>query len=267
MSPKVADMTSTDLVQAFDARLAIYDLDDRAQRVIAEIWPIIAPHLERAVEENIAATIKMAFVGTIVAQNADLLKKLELAHYRALLVGKPDRHYAELCRDTVEQEAAIGLDARMRSIAGSFVLKAALDALGHKYRFSPARLVECTKIISRVICFDIASAITLHLEAAELRRRNRREKIDAAIADLGTAIDEALDAIENTSVSLATTCTNMTGLSDETLNRMTAAAAAANETAQRVKLTGDATERLSASITHIGARSVPRLGDDKGRLG
>ena len=252
MGPKVAAMTSTDLVQAFDARLAIYDLDDRAQRIIAEIWPIIAPHLERAVEENIAATIKMAFVGTIVAQNTDLLKNLELAHYRALLVGKPDRHYAELCRDTVEQEAAIGLDARMRSIAGSFVLKAALDALARKYRFSPARLVECTKIISRVICFDIASAITLHLEAAELRRRNRREKIDAAIADLGTAIDEALDAIENTSLSLATTCTNMSGLADETLNRMTIAAAAANETAQRVKLTGDATERLSASINHIG---------------
>src|SRR5580700_1885116 len=95
MGPKVAAMTSTDLVQAFDARLAIYDLNDRAQRVIAEIWPVIAPDLELAVEENIAATTKMAFVGTIVAQNVDLLKKLELAHYRALLVGKPDRHYAE----------------------------------------------------------------------------------------------------------------------------------------------------------------------------
>jgi hypothetical protein len=46
-----------------------------------------------------------------------------VAHFQALLQGKLDQRYAESCRQTVEQEAALGLDARMRSTAGSYVLK------------------------------------------------------------------------------------------------------------------------------------------------
>ena len=117
-------MAQIDLpLQAFEARLALYGLDDRARRIVAETWPVIAPHLERAVDENLAATRNMAFVGPIVAKNADLLKRLELAHYEALLVGKLDRHYAEISQNTIAKETAIGLDARMRSIGGSFSLR------------------------------------------------------------------------------------------------------------------------------------------------
>jgi methyl-accepting chemotaxis protein len=44
----------------------------------------------------------------------------------------------------------------------------------------------------------------------------------------------------------------MSELANDTLRQMTAAAAAANETAQRVKVTGEATEQLSTSINHTG---------------
>ena len=40
---------------------------------------------------------------------------------------------------------------------------------------------------------------------------------------------------------------------------MTIAAAAANETAQRVKVTGEATEQLSASINNIGGEAIQGL--------
>ncbi len=35
-------MATTESVQAFDARLVMYGLDERARRVVAETWPVIA---------------------------------------------------------------------------------------------------------------------------------------------------------------------------------------------------------------------------------
>jgi methyl-accepting chemotaxis protein len=260
-------MAHIDLVEAFEARLALYGLDDRARRIVAEIWPVIAPHLERAVDENLAATIKMAFVGKIVAQNADLLKKLELTHYKALLIGKLDLHYAELCSHTVDQEAAIGLDARMRSIAGSFVLKGALDALARKYRFSPARLVECTKIISQVICFDIASAMTLHRQSVEQATLVRRQAIDDAIADFASAIGAVIEAIKEASGSLTATSATLQHVAENTRNRTAAASSASTETARRMDMTVTATEELSGSIQEIGRQAAHGLGMAQSAVG
>ena len=118
------------------------------------------------------AVTELPSIGKAVAQNQDLVKKLEVAHFQALLGGQLDQRYAESCRQTVQQEAAIGLDARIRSTAGSFMLKAALDALARKHRFSSAKLAERGKIVSQVISFDVANAN----ELCTGRRRNRRHK-------------------------------------------------------------------------------------------
>src|SRR5580704_5548545 len=124
----------TDLVQAFEARLTLYGLDDRSRRVLAEAWPVLAPHLERAIDDVIVAVRVLPRIGQTVAQNTEFFKKLQLAHFRSLLGGKLDRDYAESCRHTVHQEAAMGMDGRIHSTAGSYVLKSALEALGRKYR-------------------------------------------------------------------------------------------------------------------------------------
>ena len=101
--------------------------------------------------------------------------KLALTHFEVLLAGNLDERYAESCRRTVEQEAALGFDARIRSTAGSYVLKAALDALARKHRFSSAKVAERGRAISQVIAFDVANAMTLYRQASEqatLVRRN-----------------------------------------------------------------------------------------------
>jgi hypothetical protein len=155
-------MPQTDLVQAFEARAQMYSLDGRARRILAETWPVIEPALDQAIAEIITAISVLPRVGEIVAQNAELYKKLEAAHFRALLGGKLDGAYAESCRHTVLEEAAIGLDARVRSTAGSYVLKAALDALARKYWFSAAKVAARGRVISQAISFDVANAMTLH---------------------------------------------------------------------------------------------------------
>jgi methyl-accepting chemotaxis protein len=248
-------MPPTELVQAFEARLALYSIDDRARRIIKEAWPVIAPNLERAIDEILVATAGLPLIGNIITQNRDLLKKLELSHFQALLGGNLDERYAESCRETVRQEAALGLDARIRSTAGSYVLKAALDALARKHPFSARKTVARAKVISQVISFDVANAMTLHRAAAEQAAAARRLAIDAAIADFAGAIGDVVEAIKEASGSLTATCATLRQVADDTLNRMASASSASAEIAEHMAGTVTATDGLSGSIQEIGQQS------------
>jgi methyl-accepting chemotaxis protein len=248
-------MASPELLPGFEARLVLFALDEQTRSVLRKMWPKIAPHLEQAIDEFVAATKNLPGIGKNIAQHKDLIKKLELSHFEALLDGRLDYHYVESCRKTVQQEAEMGLDGRMRSTAGNFVLGAAHDILARKYWFSPAKFVERSKIISRVICFDVSNAMTLHREAAEKATQTRRKTIDEAIAGFSGAIGEVVEAINKTTSLLTTTCSTMKQVADDTLSRMASASAASAEIAQHVEVTVAATEELSASIQEIGQQT------------
>jgi methyl-accepting chemotaxis protein len=260
-------MAQSELIQGVDARYKLYELDARARGAIKQIWPTIAPHLDKAVDTILDATAKLSHLSPVVVQHRNLIKKLEISHLEALLSGDLDANYFESCRKTVEQEAALGIDARFRSTAGNCVLRAALDALERKHRFSHSKLIENAKLVSQAIAFDVANAMTLHREAAEMSAHKRRQAIDEAIADFAGAIGEVLEAIKGASSSLTTTCKTMREVADDTLNRMAVASSAAAETTHRVKMTGEATEELSGSIQHIGQEATRGLEMAKAAVG
>src|SRR6202030_3694485 len=241
-------MPQTDLVQAFEARLKMYSLDGRARSILAETWPVIEPELDQEVDEILGGVRVLPRIGDIVTRNTDLFKKLEVAHFRALLGGKLDGAYAESCRHTVQQEAAIGLDARARSTAGSYVLKAALDALARKHWFSAAKVAERGRVVSQAISFDVANAITLHRQAAEQASAARRGAIDDAITEFAGAIGEVVEAIKEAAGSLTATCSTLNQVADDTRGRMASASSASAATTQRMAATVAATEALSDSI-------------------
>ena len=255
------------LIQGVESRYALYELDAPARRAIKELWPAIAPDLEKTVDTILKAIASMPKIGAIIVQHRDLIKQLELSHLEALLNGELDDTYFESCQKTVGQEAALGFDARLRSTAGNYVLRAALDALARVYWYSPAKLAASAKLVSQVLAFDVANAITLHREAAEKAADGRRIAIDEAIGDFAGAIGEVLQAITEASTSLTTTCESMREVAGDTLKRMAVASSAAAETTQRVKMTGEATEELSASIQHIGQEATRGLDMAKAAVG
>jgi len=137
------------------------------------------------------------------------------------------------------------------------VLRGALDALARAHRFSPAKLAERAKVVSQVISFDVANAMTLHRQAAERAAHSRRDAIDAAIAEFDGAIGEVIEAIKEASASLTLTGSM---LRQNTLNRMASASSASAETARRMEATVTATEELSGSIQEIGQQATNGLG-------
>ena len=155
-------------------------------------------------------------------------------------------------RRTVEQETAVGIDSRMRSSAGNFVLCATLKALERKYPFSRHKANERAAVVSQVIALDVSNAIALHREFSEKASHARRKTIDAAISEFADAIGDVLAAIKETSASLTTTSGALKEVADDTLGRMAKASAAAANTAQRVGTVEEATGELSQSIAQIG---------------
>ncbi len=260
-------MSQSQLIDGVEGRYALYGLDAPARSAVKRLWPTIAPSIGQAVDAILTATENLPRIGAIAAQHGALIKQLELSHLEAMLSGDLDRPYFESCRITVAQEAALGFDARLRSTAGNYVLRSAIDALARKHRFSPAKLAEDVKLVSQVIAFDIANAMTLHREAAETAAERRRNTIDEAIAQFDGAIGEVLKAITEASALLTSTCATMRQVADDTLQRMAVASKAAADTTERVKMTGSATEELSGSIQHIGEQATHGLDMAKAAVG
>ncbi len=252
-------MKDSGFLDGFEARVRFFCLDERAQSLMKEIWPLIAPRVEDAIDDILAAAGNMPLIATAIAENRDLIKALEASHFEALLGGGLDNHYVESCRRTVVQESAVGLDARMRSSAGGFVLRAALKALARKHWFSPRKLVDRAIVVSQLIAFDVSNAMTLHRQSAEQAAAARRKVIDAAIADFATAIGAVVGAIKEASASLSSTCGTMKQVADDAFGRMASASSAAADTSQRVDAAGAATEELSQSIEHIGQQATRGL--------
>src|SRR3984885_9595247 len=111
--------------KGFEARIEQFGLDERARGIMKEAWPVIAPNLDNAIEEVLTAAGKLPHIADVIASKRALIRELEAAHFEALLGGGLDSRYVDSCRRTVEQEAAIGLDGRMRSTAGNHVLRMA----------------------------------------------------------------------------------------------------------------------------------------------
>jgi methyl-accepting chemotaxis protein len=260
-------MATTELLQAFDARLVLYDIDERTRRIVAEAWPVIEPSLDDAVDEILKATRTLPNVGDIVADNWAFLKKLETAHFKSLLGGNLDVHYVESCLQTVTQEAELGFDARLRSTGGSYLIKAALAALARKYRFSASTVAQYGAMVSRVISFDVSNAMTLHRQRAEQATLARRKAIDDAIADFAGAIGDVVEAIKEASVSLTQTSATLNEVAEDTRRRMAAASSASAETARRMEATVTATEELSGSIAEIGRQASLGLGMARSAVG
>jgi len=241
------------------ARLANYELDERARLMLREMTPLVESQLEIAINEVIAGATRLVQVAEIYRKHGNEIRQIETTQFRALLSANFDSHYLETCRRTVEQETALGFEGRARLNCGAAVLRRSIDALNRKYRFSPAAVALRTKILSQAIFFDIATTSTHYLQRTKETVAARRQMIDDAIGDFDGAIGGVIDAIKEASTSLTATSATMQQVTDDTLRRMASASAASVETTDSVDATVAATEELTSSIAEIGEQTAQGL--------
>ena len=52
-------MDSIEPIPVYETRLAVHRIDEHIRSILAETWPLLAPHLERTIDEVLAAITKL----------------------------------------------------------------------------------------------------------------------------------------------------------------------------------------------------------------
>jgi methyl-accepting chemotaxis protein len=252
-------MSLPEVAPEIAARLANYELDERARRMLREMRPLIEPQIAGAIDEVIDGASRLIQVAAIYEKHGKTIRQIEIAQFHALLSADFDSRYLEICRSTVDRETAMGFEGRARLNCGAALLRHSIDVLTRKHRFSPSALAARTKVLSQAIFFDLATTSTYYLQRTKETNAARRKAIDDAIGDFDGAIGGVIDAIKEASTSLTATSSTMQHVTEDTLRRMASASSAAVETTESVDATVAATEELTSSIAEIGEQTARGL--------
>jgi methyl-accepting chemotaxis protein len=252
-------MTLPQVAPELAARLANYTIDDRARLVLRELAPILDPHIGEAVDQVIAGAAKLPQVAEVYKRHSHEFRRLEIAQIREMLKGEFGAQYLERCRNTSEQQTALGFEGRARMNSAAAMLRTAIMVLKRKYRFSPGALADKVNVISQSLYFDIATTSSFYLQRVREAASTRRQVIDEAISEFDGAIGGVIEAIKEASGSLAATSATVQLVTDDTLRRMASVASGSAETSTSVDLTVAATEELSKSIQEIGRQTAHSL--------
>ena len=241
------------------ARLANYELDDRARMVLREMAPLLRDAVDTGIGEVISGATRLKAVAATYKSHGAEFRRIETAQFHTLLSGEFDARYLDCCRHTIEQESKLGFEHRARLNSAAAVFRNAITTLAPKHRFAPARLADRLRVLSQALFFDLATTSTFLLQRVEQAAATRRKAIDDSIVDFDAAIGEVIAAIKEASGSLTSTSAVVRQLTDDTLRRMASASAASAITTQSVDLTVAATEELSSSIQEIGQQTARGL--------
>jgi hypothetical protein len=139
----------------------------------------------------------MAPVAYTVISKRAFIKRLEAAHFEVLMSVNLDDAYIESCSRTVEQEAAIGIDGRLRRAAGNRVFQAAMRAFSRKYRFRArqARRMRHRGLAAYASTQQLRSSLAAigGMASASPAAADTSQRVDAA----GAATEELSQSIEH----------------------------------------------------------------------
>lgn len=243
----------------FEARLELYGIDETVCDQLRQLWPILEPALSEGMENFIRSERQMPSVSRVFQAHAPLIRELETRHMRLLLAGRFDEEYARSCRSLTEKEHEIGLTTRTRMIGGNMLLAAAVDAFADRTPDSGRKVAERSKLLARVIAFDIATTMTFFQDAALRQSEARRKAVESAIREFELTIHETIDAVKTVSEALSEGSAGMQRDADETSSRMKSAAEASMATTTIVETATPATEQLFQSISEIARQSAGGL--------
>jgi methyl-accepting chemotaxis protein len=240
-------------------RLANYAIDERARGYLRRMLPLVEPLIGPALDDTIAGGKRLPHVAALWSTHGNDVKRIEIAHFRALFAADFDAGYLDCCRRTVEAETSLGFESRARMQCAAALLHAAGPVIARRHRFSADAAIRRTSLIGRALLFDLATTSTFYLDIVEASARERRNAIDQAIDEFDAALGEVIQAVNEASRSLAGTSTGVQQAAEETVRRMASASGAARETAQSVDLTVHATHEMATSIHEIGQQTARGL--------
>ena len=223
-------------------RLTNYGLDEHARVLLQQLRPLVEPLVGPAIDQVIAGAMNLPEVVDLWQRPGAEMRRIEIKQFRTLLAAEFDAAYLAQCHATTEEETALGFESRARINCGAVLMHAASDMISRQFWRGG---IERTAVLSRAIMFDLTTTSSHYLQIIEGAKKNRRKKINEAIAVFSSSIGGVLESIKATSGSLTKASGAMENAASETGRRLQLASEAMTQTRDNVQSAAFASDHMA----------------------
>jgi methyl-accepting chemotaxis protein len=229
-------------------------IDDTVKKTLADMLPIIEPHLAAMsahyYDVSIKATPSAYEIVTRMAP-VEKLKEGRVAHLRMLLGGRFDAAYFASIDRIAERVVATGVDPAVSSGAGTAALPIAIDALVKALHRRPEYLARCIAALQKA---NVVEANILAGARAEMLRSRLASERERIAAELTGQVRAVVKDLQRASLEIERAADKMAATAGSTRTQASTAAAVSSQASSDVQATASAAQQLSTSIGTIAGQ-------------
>ena len=225
--------------------------------MLQDTWPVIRPHMPAAIDNYLDHCRAMSWVSDKLLPHRDVIMKYYLSHFEVIFQGWFDERYAASFKRKRAMDREIGFrDSRPHMSFGHYALRAAIDAVSRRQRFSAVAVGKRITALTQALAFDNATTLAVIVDTLTHSAEVRRNTLDSAIENFDVTVNGVLRAVKNASMSLMSASGTMRSVSESTEKCMSEVSKVALRTTQSVSMTAGATEAIGGQIDEIRQRAI-----------
>jgi methyl-accepting chemotaxis protein len=240
-----------------EARLRIFGITADTREMLQDTWPVIRPHMPAAIDNYLDHCRAMSWVADKLLPHRDVIMQFYLSHFEIIFQGWFDERYAASFKRKRAMDQKIGFhDSRPHMSFGHYALRAAIDAISHRQRFSAVTAGYRITALTQALAFDNATTLAVIVDTLTHSAEVRRSTLDSAIENFDVTVNGVLGAVKKASMSLMSASGTMRAVTESTGKCMSEVSTVALRTTQSVSMTAGATEAIGGKIDEIRQRAI-----------
>src|SRR5579883_1713043 len=250
--PASVHSTTSDGARDRDVRMRFLRIDAETGELLREFWKAVDGALPEILEGFYRHVSNEPQLVELIGSDTPRLKKAQGSHWARLFNGRFDSDYLQGARMIGLMHNKIGLEPRWYIGGYNFVLGRLAALAVETYRWRPSRLSRVLVAVNSAVLLDMDIAISVYQEAMLAERRQRQDKVDAAISGFDGRMKRALESVGGSATELQLAANALAANAEQSRQQSQTLAAASEEASTNVQAVAASTEELSSSIREIG---------------
>lgn len=237
-------------------RLDFMRVSPQTSQLLNEFWPVVEPQLQGILDGFYNHVTSVPSLKRMLGEQITRLKKAQKEHWGRLFSGRFDSAYYESVHRIGLVHNKIGLEPRWYIGGYNYVLSCLTDLATQKYKWSPGKARAVVRAVNCAVMLDMDIAISTYQEALLEDRARRGRQLDELMKAFETKTTTLVETVASAAYKLQDTSKGMTKVAENTIEKSTTVASAAEEASVNVQTVASAAEELSASVTEIARQTA-----------
>ncbi len=237
--------------------LQMYEIDDEALALRAEVWRYLAPMMGMICDRHFAKILEFTpSLEESLKKTAEEWRRLVIDYTSRLFLSPFDEKYVEDALKRVEIEIGMAADMRTRGTIAQSIVTNFSRELQRRFWLSRRKALRLTDVAQRVLTLDAANAIVLHYTARVRAAKKRGNELSGAIKDFDEAVKSVRSFVSGATQSLSDNAAKLSRLAGRASEESSVAIEAALDTATNASTIAASVEQLSSSLGNISGQAV-----------